>query len=145
MNRIDPLDVVVFSLDESGLTPGAVAQVDRAAQWLLRHRGHRIVLEGHTDLLGFSAHNADLAARRMQAVKQRLIAWGLPSDRVVLVTYGEALATIPNNPEERRVVMFVTDRPLRQVVTQQLEFRHALVANWTERGRQLTARFGDDS
>jgi outer membrane protein OmpA-like peptidoglycan-associated protein len=137
MNRIEPLDVVAFDHDSPYLSGERVSQVDRAAQWLLRHRGHRIVLEGHTDLAGMSPYNVGLATRRMNAVRQRLLGWGVSSDRIVMLTYGEEQAGIPYNPEDRRVVMFTTQAPVRDVVNAQLAYRHALVATWTDRGQQV--------
>lgn len=142
MNRIEPLDVVAFGHDSTRLEGGSLDQVDRAATWLLQHRGHRIVLEGHTDASGMFPYNADLATRRMEAVRNRLLAWGVPSDRIVLITYGETRATPTDNPADRRVVMFATTRPVRDVVATQLEHRQALVAAWTERGTMLTLQNG---
>jgi peptidoglycan-associated lipoprotein len=137
MNRIEPLDVVAFDYDSSYLSGERVSQVDRAAKWLLRHRDHRIVLEGHTDMAGMSPYNVDLANRRMNAVRQRLMGWGVSQDRIVLLNYGEEQAGIPFNPEDRRVVMFATDESLQDIVNNQLAYRHALVATWTNRGRQM--------
>ncbi len=142
MNRIEPLDVIAFDLDSPHLAGETIAQVDRAAKWLLRHTDHRVVLEGHTDQLGRSPYNADLASRRMHAVRNRLMGWGVPSDRIVMLSYGETHAIVPNNPEDRRVVMFATDAPLRQIVATQLQYRHALIATWSERGRLLQLRSG---
>jgi hypothetical protein len=137
MNRIDPVDVVAFQLDSADLSSGSLIQIDRSATWLKRHPRFRIVLEGHTDLIGVMPYNEDLATRRVQAVRERLMRRGIPSDRIVLITYGENRATVPENPEDRRVVMFASDRPVRDVVSAQLGHRHALVATWTERGSRL--------
>lgn len=142
MNRIEPLDVVAFADNSPALSSAAVTQIDRAAQWLLRHEGHRIVLEGHTDASGMFPYNADLATRRVAAVRNRLLQWGVPSDRIVLITYGETRAATPDNPADRRVVMFATKQPVREVVAMQLENRQALVAAWTERGSMLTLQNG---
>jgi hypothetical protein len=77
----------------------------------------------------------------MESVRNRLMGWGVPSDRIVLITYGETEA-IPDNPEDRRVVMFATDQPTRQVVATQLEHRDALIATWTERGSRFQLQNG---
>jgi hypothetical protein len=137
MNRIDPVDVVAFPLDSADLSSGSLIQIDRSATWLKRHPRFRIVLEGHTDLVGVSPYNEDLASRRVAAVRERLMRRGIPSDRIVLITYGESRAIDPENPEDRRVVMFASDKPVRAIVSAQLGHRHALVATWTERGSRL--------
>jgi hypothetical protein len=101
------------------------------------------VLEGHTDGIGDDFYNEDLASRRMHIVRERLMAAGVSNDRIVLIAYGAAGASAPNNPEERRVVMFATDQPVRDVVATQIEHRDALVAAWVEQGAVLTLRSGD--
>lgn len=142
MNRIEPLDIVAFTHDSAFLSGGSITQVDRAAKWLLNHPRHRIVLEGHTDTAGPDPYNTALATRRMESVRNRLMGWGVPSDRIVLITYGEARATAPEDPEDRRVVMFATQQPARAVVANQLEHRDALIATWTERGSILQMQNG---
>jgi outer membrane protein OmpA-like peptidoglycan-associated protein len=137
MNRIDPVDVVAFRRDSADLSSSSLIQIDRSAAWLKRHPRFRLVLEGHTDRLGVDPYNEDLASRRVAAVRERLMRRGISSDRIVLITYGEAQAIAPDNVEDRRVVMFASDKPVREVVSAQLGYRRALVATWTERGSRL--------
>jgi outer membrane protein OmpA-like peptidoglycan-associated protein len=143
MNRISPLDVITFEHDSAQLSEEGIAQIDRAAVWLERHPRFRIVLEGHTDGIGDDFYNEDLASRRMHIVREQLMAAGVANDRIVLIAYGSAAASDPNNPEERRVVMFASDQPVRDVVATQLEHRSALLAAWVEQGAVLTLRSGD--
>jgi hypothetical protein len=137
MNRIDPVDVIAFRLNAADLSSSSLIQIDRSAAWLKRNPRFRIVLEGHTDRIGVDPYNEDLATRRVNAVRERLMRRGIASDRIVLITYGESQAITPDNPEDRRVVMFASDKPVREVVSAQLGHRHALVATWTERGSRL--------
>jgi outer membrane protein OmpA-like peptidoglycan-associated protein len=143
MNRISPLDVITFELDSARLSEESFDQIDRAAVWLERHPRFRIVLEGHTDGIGDNFYNEDLASRRMHIVRERLMAAGVSNDRIVLIAYGSQGSSEPNNPEERRVVMFATDEPVRDVVATQIEHRDALLAAWVEQGAVLTLRSGD--
>jgi hypothetical protein len=137
MNRIDPVDVVAFRYNSAELSSSSLVQIDRSATWLKRHPRFRLVVEGHTDRIGVDPYNENLAMHRAQAVRERLMRRGIPSDRIVLITYGEAQAINPDNPEDRRVVMFASDKPVRDVVAAQLGHRHALVATWTERGSRF--------
>ena len=139
---IDPVDVVAFKLDSATLTEGGMAQLDSTARWLVTHPLHRIVLEGHTDKLGALPYNEDLANRRLSTVRAALMARGIHSDRIVMITYGETDAITPENPNDRRVVMFATTMPTRQVVTASLDNRPALVATWTERGSLMQLQHG---
>jgi hypothetical protein len=139
---IEPLDVVAFKLDSSTLTEGGAAQLDSTAGWLKANPRYRIVLEGHTDKLGAMPYNEDLANRRLAVVRAALIHRGVASDRIVMITYGETDAITPENPNDRRVVMFATAQPVRQVVNASLDHRPALVATWTERGALMQLQHG---
>jgi outer membrane protein OmpA-like peptidoglycan-associated protein len=142
MNRIEPADVIAFQLGSAKLAADGLDQVDHAARWLRLRPGHHIVLEGHTDKLGTMPYNEDLATRRIQSVRARLIRDGIPSDRIVMITYGETQAITPDNPSDRRVVMFASNRPVRDIVTAQLDHRRALVASWTEHGAMMQMQNG---
>lgn len=131
---IAPLDVLVFDHACAGLIPSAIAQIDTAARWLRNHPSFKIVLEGHTDALGSDPYNSDLATQRVEAVRHHLMSWGIHSDRIVMVIYGDTEATKPENPTQRRVVMFASDRPVRQIAAASLDHRRALAAVWTDRG-----------
>jgi outer membrane protein OmpA-like peptidoglycan-associated protein len=135
MNRIEPLDVVAFALDNADLTAAPAAQIDRAAHWLMRHPDHNIILEGHTDRSGVENYNDDLSVRRIDAVRQRLLAWRIPESRIVMLAYGERGAADPDNPNDRRVVMFSTRLVPEQVIAMQTESRDVVVANWVSGGQ----------
>lgn len=139
---IDPGDVVAFKLDSEILSDGGIAQVDSTARWLKAHPRYRVVLEGHTDIIGLTAYNEDLANRRINTVRSRLLRRGVHSDRIVMVTYGETEATYPENPNDRRVVMFATTLPVRAVVNASLDRRLALVAMWTDRKTVMQLQHG---
>jgi hypothetical protein len=131
---IAPLDVVAFANGSAALLPSAIAQIDTCAKWLHAHPRFKIVLEGHTDHLGTAEYNEDLATRRAEIVRHHLMAWGIPSDRILLVIYGEADATDDVNINDRRVVMYASDRPTKEIVTASLDHMHARAAVWTQRG-----------
>jgi hypothetical protein len=135
MNRIDPLDVVAFPYDNADLTAAPTDQIDRAARWLKQHPDRNIVLEGHTDISGGNNYNNDLSVRRIDAVRQRLLAWNIPANRIIMVAYGERGATPFENPNDRRVVMFSTRLPPEQVIALQMEARDVVVANWMTNGQ----------
>ena len=135
MNRIEPLDVVAFANDNADLTSAPADQIDRAAQWLKRHPDRFIVLEGHTDVIGAENYNDDLSVRRINAVRQRLLAWKIPPERIVMIAYGERDAIHPENPNDRRVVMFTTRALPQHVIAAQMDSREVVVANWVTNGQ----------
>ncbi len=131
---IEPLDVIAFANGSAALLSSGDAQIDTAARWLHAHPGFKLVIEGHTDHAGSQQYNEDLATRRGEAVRQRLMKEGIASDRIVLVVFGEADATDDVNINDRRVVVYASQLPTRTIVTASLDKRHAQVAVWTRNG-----------
>lgn len=131
---IDPGDVLNFANDQAAPTLAGYEQIDAAARWLKSHPRQRIVLEGHTDRVGDAVYNEDLATRRIDMVRRRLLRNGISSDRIVLITYGEREAIAPENPNDRRVVMYVTELSPQAVIAMTMTGRDAVVATWTEKG-----------
>lgn len=142
MNRIEPLDVVAFSHDSTELRSDSVAQIDTAAKWLRRHPDYKLVLEGHTDQVGPNLYNEDLATRRMAAIRDRLIDHGIDSDRFVMITYGEREAIEPENPNDRRVVMFATKQAPQTVIASQIANRNVIIATYTDRKARIQLQPG---
>ncbi len=76
-----------------------------------------VVIEGHSDNIGYEAYNLNLSANRARAVQQYLIAnMGLPEDRVLAVGYGMERPIANNSTEEgrsqnRRIDVVIPMRP----------------------------------
>jgi outer membrane protein OmpA-like peptidoglycan-associated protein len=125
-----PLDDIVFALDDAALLPSAQAQIASAARWLAVHPGYRLVVQGHADSSGTAAYNADLAARRSLIVRNHAIDCGVDPDLVVIAVYGENGARRQPDELDRRVVIFATAEPLSRVVSAELD-HDAIEAVWT--------------
>ncbi len=82
-------DRVLFVVDQSTLTPTAMATLDGQSQWLLQHADYLAVIEGHADEQGTREYNLALGARRANAVREYLISKGVPSNRLRTVSYGK--------------------------------------------------------
>jgi len=61
-----------------------------------------VTIEGHTCNLGTGSHNLALGNRRANAVKDYLVNAGVPADRLLTVSLGEANAEYDNSHEETR-------------------------------------------
>ena len=61
-----------------------------------------ITIEGHTCNLGTGPHNLALGNRRASAVKDYLVGAGVPADRLLTLSQGEAGAEYDNSREETR-------------------------------------------
>ena len=80
--------VFYFEFDSSSLTEDARAQVDAHIQALLGNNDS-VRLEGNTDERGTREYNLALGERRANAVRDYMVANGLPSYRVETISYGE--------------------------------------------------------
>ena len=80
--------VFYFEFDSSSLTEDARAQVDAHVQALLGNNDS-VRLEGHTDERGTREYNLALGERRANAVRDYMVANGVPSYRIETISYGE--------------------------------------------------------
>jgi len=82
-------DRVLFEVDQSSLSSEAQATLDEQADWLMRNRDFRVVIEGHADEQGTREYNLALGARRANAVQEYLVGRGVAADRLRVVSYGK--------------------------------------------------------
>ena len=81
-------NVFYFEFDSSALTDEARASVDAHVAAMVGNN-HSIRLEGHTDERGTREYNLALGERRANAVRDYMVANGVPSYRIETVSYGE--------------------------------------------------------
>jgi len=62
----------------------------------------KVLIAGHTDSIGSDAYNFALSQRRAQSVKDKLLAKGVPSDRLFTKGYGEERPIATNQTAEGR-------------------------------------------
>ncbi len=80
--------VFYFDFDSSALTDAARAAVDAHIAVLLANDAS-VRLEGHTDERGTREYNLALGERRANAVRDYMVANGVPSYRIEAISYGE--------------------------------------------------------
>ena len=80
--------VFYFDFDSSSLTDEARGQVDAHIAALLGNNDS-VRLEGHTDERGTREYNLALGERRANAVRDYMVANGVPSYRIETISYGE--------------------------------------------------------
>ena len=78
-----------FDFNKRTLNPGGKEKVKVAADILRRQGFLKVVLEGHTDARGSDAYNQKLGLDRAEAVKNELVAQGIPVDTVSTISFGE--------------------------------------------------------
>ena len=77
-----------FEFDSSALTDSARTAVDAHIAALLGS-DTSVRLEGHTDERGTREYNLALGERRANAVRDYMVANGVPSYRIETISYGE--------------------------------------------------------
>lgn len=81
--------LVFFDWDRANITPAAERTIGDAVTAWGRGATTKIHVVGHTDTSGSPAYNQRLSIRRAEAVKQRLVALGLPAANVTTEGKGE--------------------------------------------------------
>jgi peptidoglycan-associated lipoprotein len=112
----DIADRVLFAVDQSTLSPEATATLSRQVQWLMQNPGMPINIEGHADERGTREYNIALSARRAAAVRNYMVANGIPDGRISTTPFGRErpAATCPSEScwsQNRRAVTVVTGAP----------------------------------
>lgn len=105
-------DRVFFGYDSSELTAEAREVLDKQANWLRTYPNVMATIEGHADERGTREYNLALGERRANAVKNYLVALGIETTRLTVVSYGkERPAVLGSNASSwarnRRGVMVV--------------------------------------
>ncbi|MDD3371669.1 MAG: peptidoglycan-associated lipoprotein Pal [Alphaproteobacteria bacterium] len=92
-------DRVFFNLDQSDLSSEAQATLDRQATWLKKYASAKVTVEGHCDERGTREYNLALGERRATAVKNYLVAAGIPSGRINTISYGKERPAVVGSNE----------------------------------------------
>lgn len=114
-----PVGEVFFGFDSAAVADPAL-KLSPIVDWAQQHRRGSIVLDGSTDSIGPATYNVRLAARRAEAVREKLIGMGVPGDRIVLAIYGENALRRTTNALDRRVTVWTTQEPLHEIVDSSL-------------------------
>jgi peptidoglycan-associated lipoprotein len=93
-------DRVFFAYDQADISSEGQQILQRQAQWLRRYPNVSVTIEGHCDERGTREYNLALGERRAQAVKNVLVALGIPAARVSTISYGKERPEIPHSDDQ---------------------------------------------
>ena len=93
-------DRVFFAFDRSDISAEAREILTRQADWLRRYPNVTVTIEGHCDERGTREYNLSLGERRAQAVKNQLVALGIPASRINTISYGKERPIVVGSNEE---------------------------------------------
>ena len=102
-------DRIFFEYDSSELSDAARATLGKQAEWLMHYSRVRVAVEGHCDERGTREYNLALGDRRATAVKNYLVALGVPASRLRTISYGkERPAAVSQHDQNRRGVLVIS-------------------------------------
>lgn len=89
-----------FDFDQYDIRLDAKPILQAIASWLFKNISANILIEGHCDERGTDEYNLALGDRRAKATRDYLIALGVPSNRVEMLSYGEEKPLCTDMTEE---------------------------------------------
>ena len=92
-------DRVYFDTDMSNIREDGRTTLTRQAEWLKKYTNYPILVEGKCDERGTREYNLALGERRANAVRQFLVAQGLPADRIKTISYGKERPEVVGSDE----------------------------------------------
>jgi outer membrane protein OmpA-like peptidoglycan-associated protein len=113
---------VLFDTGRYTLKPGAREKLAKVSGIILGHPGLKIAVEGHTDSVGGDDYNMKLSDSRAGAVRDFLVAQGVPAGSVTSQGFGKTMpvadnATAAGRQQNRRVELVVSGEILGTTLT----------------------------
>ncbi len=96
------LNNIFFDFNSAELKPESKLELNRLVEFLKKHGNIRIVVAGHTDIIGSEEYNQKLSEKRTKAVADYLISKGISAFRIKTVGYGSKRPIAPNDTPEGR-------------------------------------------
>ena len=82
-------DRVFFDTDMSNIREDGRGTLAKQAEWLKKYTNYPVTIEGKCDERGTREYNLALGERRANAVRQYLVAQGVPANRIKTISYGK--------------------------------------------------------
>ena len=82
-------DRVFFDTDMSSIREDGRGTLAKQAEWLKKYTNYPVTIEGKCDERGTREYNLALGERRANAVRQYLVAQGVPANRIKTISYGK--------------------------------------------------------
>jgi len=90
---------VHFDFDKSDLHDGGKVICQGIADYMKKHPGAKLLIEGHCDERGTAEYNMALGDRRATSVKNYLVSLGVPASSLSTISYGKERPLDPGHTE----------------------------------------------
>ena len=87
--------IVLFDFDKSNINDAAQAVINQVIADYNANKSTAISVTGHTDRAGSDAYNEKLSERRADAVREAVIAGGIPAEAITTAWKGESENAVP--------------------------------------------------
>ena len=91
-----------FAVNSAVVDNYSMPKIDNFARFLLRNRGSRVIIQGHTDSRGSNIHNLILSEKRAKAIASRLWELRVSPARITVIGKGEDMPIATNSTAEGR-------------------------------------------
>jgi peptidoglycan-associated lipoprotein len=91
---------VQFDYDKYEVKESYQPAMKSIASWMTKNAAARLSVEGHCDERGTNEYNLALGDRRAKAVRDTLVALGVPSSKIDIISYGEEKPLCKEQTEE---------------------------------------------
>ena len=88
-DQASPLKDIFFDFDKSNIRDDAKPSLSEDIQWLKTNPAAQTTIEGHCDERGSAEYNLGLGERRAKAARDYLVAAGVDSKRMKIISYGK--------------------------------------------------------
>ncbi len=93
-------DRVFFGYDRYDVAPEGQRVLEMQAEWLKRYPNNNVTIKGHADERGTREYNLALGERRASAIKNYLVALGVPATRINTISYGKEQPAVMGSNED---------------------------------------------
>ncbi len=85
----EPFRDVQFDFDKADIRSSEASKLAQLAAYLKQNPAFHVELEGFADPRGSQTHNMKLSTNRVNAVRDQLVAAGVPKEQILIGAYGE--------------------------------------------------------
>jgi peptidoglycan-associated lipoprotein len=93
-------DIVHFAYDSAVIRSGEKSKIEDVASFMKSNPEDALEVQGHCDERGTDQYNYALGERRALAVREALIADGVPGDKIMTVSFGRSRPIDTGHSEE---------------------------------------------
>lgn len=105
---------ILFDFDKYNIREDAKPSLKSVADWMIKNKDAKMVLEGHCDERGTNEYNLALGEKRAKSARDYLVSAGVTKNRLDTISYGEEKPLCKEQTEDcwqkNRRVQFISGK-----------------------------------